>query len=359
LGFLIFRNKRILPDVFRCSEVRKTLPELPPSCENPLLIPNDAHFVWLGPGFSFVHLLAVASAVRSGGFERVIVHHTDALDDVPAFRDAVALERVSTERLMPEALLELAGAGELVDTYRSLDSPASRSNLVRIALLHERGGVYLDTDTVTVRSFDALTARGGAFVGEERLVFPGKAGGPITARLNPVALLRTAARDVLRRVPEGYRGFRHVAALYPKAANNAVIGAEAEHPLLSDLLARAVALPPSKRRIRYALGTHLLQEAVEGYRGADLGVLPPAAFFPLGPEISEHWFRVRPSVDLADIIEPDTVLVHWYASVRTKPHVAHLAPAFVRRHAATQLFSALALPVVDALESGELRRKSG
>jgi hypothetical protein len=323
------------------------------------MIPRDAHLVWLGPGFGFVHLLAVASAALRGGFERVIVHHTDALDGAPAFRDAVALSGVSEERLMPEALLELAGAGALVDTYRSLASPASKSNLLRVALLHERGGVYLDTDTVTLRSFDALTARGGAFVGEERLVFPGKAGGPLTARLRPAALLRTAARDVMRRIPEGYRHFRRVADFYPKAANNAVIGAEARHPLLSELLHRAMTMPPSKRRVRYALGTHLLQEAVEAHRGADLAVLPPPVFFPLGPEISEHWFRVRPSVSLGEVVEPETLLVHWYASVRTKAHVERLDAAFVRSHAETQLFSALAAPVVAALESGERRGRSG
>jgi hypothetical protein len=319
------------------------------------MIPRDAHFVWLGPNFGFVHLLAVASAARSGGFERVIVHHTDALDGAAAFRDVVALGRVSAERLMPEALLELAGAGVLVDTYRALESPASKSNLLRVALLHERGGVYLDADTLTVRSFEPLTARGGAFVGEERLVFPGRAGGPITARLRPSALLRTAARDVMRRMPDGYRHFRRVADLYPKAANNAVIGAEARHPLLAELLRRAADMPPSRRRIRYALGTHLLQEAVAEHRGADLRVLPPSVFFPLGPEISEHWFRIRPSVSLAEVVEPETVLVHWYASVRTKEHVGRIDAAFVRSHLGTQLFSALAAPVVAALESGELQ----
>jgi hypothetical protein len=318
------------------------------------MIPRDGHFVWLGPGFGFVHLLAVASAVLRGGFERVVVHHTDALDGAPAFRDALALRRVSAERLMPEALLELAGAGALVDTYRALESPASKSNLLRLALLRERGGVYLDMDTVTVRSFDTLTARGGAFVGEERLVFPGRAGGPITARLRPSALLLTALRDVMRRLPEGYRYFRRVADMYPKAANNAVIGAEARHPLLDELLARATNMPAARRRVRYALGTHLLQEVVAEYRAADLVVLPPPVFFPLGPEISEHWFRVRPSVSLGEVVEPETLLVHWYASVRTKAHVARLDAAFVRSHARTQLFSALAEPVVAALQSGEL-----
>jgi len=83
-------------------------------------------------------------------------------------------------------------------------------------------------------------------------------------------------------------------------------------------------------------------------------VLPPSAFFPLGPEISEHWFRLRPRVELDEVVAPETYLVHWYASVRSAPHVAKLTPEFVRAHAERQLFSALALPVVAALADGTL-----
>jgi hypothetical protein len=161
--------------------------------------------------------------------------------------------------------------------------------------------------------------------------------------LRPGALARMAVRDVLRRLPNGYRAFRRVEDWYPKAVNNAVLGAEPGHPLVRELIARAVRLPAERRRVRYALGTHLLQEVVADYHGDDLGVLPPAAFFPLGPEISEHWFRARHRVELEAALTAETLLVHWYASVRTARYVTKIDEAYVRAHEKRQLFSALAV----------------
>jgi len=320
------------------------------------LIPRVAHFVWLGAELPWVHLLAVASARSVGGFDQVRFHHTDELADTPPARVLGALDRVVVERLEPEALLERAGATALIDTYRALGTPAAKSNVLRVALLREHGGVYLDTDTVTLKSFEALCARGGAFCGEERLVFPAHLGAPARSRLRPSALVRTLARDVMRRLPNGYQSFRRIEHLYPTAPNNAVLGGEAGHPLFSDLLARMQSLTPAARKVRYALGTHLLQRAVSEFRGPGLTVLPPPVFFPLGPEISEHWFRTRADASLDDVVGPETLLVHWYASVRTRRHVARLDAAFVRDHAKKQLFSALVLPTVRALADESLVR---
>jgi hypothetical protein len=85
-------------------------------------------------------------------------------------------------------------------------------------------------------------------------------------------------------------------------------------------------------------------------------VLPPAAFFPLGPEISEHYFRIRERVAPDQVLGSDTLVAHWYASVRTERHVVRLDPSFIRAHAKKQLYSALALPVLDALSRGSLAR---
>jgi hypothetical protein len=81
---------------------------------------------------------------------------------------------------------------------------------------------------------------------------------------------------------------------------------------------------------------------VADYAGADLHVLEPEAFFPLGPEISEHWFRESARVELDEVLGPRTLLVHWYASVRTRPYVEQIDARFVEAHAERQLFSALA-----------------
>jgi hypothetical protein len=321
------------------------------------VIPRTAHFVWLGTELPWVHSLSVASAALSGGFERVVLHHTDVLDGSPHACALSLLDRVILERLDPETLLADAGAGDLIPTYRSLPTPAGKSNLIRVALLAVHGGVYLDMDTITVRDFGRLCERGGVFLGEERLVFPATSGGGLPPVLRPTALLRTLVRDVLRRHPSGYRQFGRIERYYPRAVNNAVLGAEPRHPFFAALLARVRELPSPERLVRYALGTHLFQRAVVEAPTADLSVLEPSTFYPLGPEISEHWFRMRRRAALEDVVKPETVLVHWYASVRTRRHVALLDPEFVRRHSAQQLFSSLASPVVEALSSGVLVRR--
>jgi len=307
------------------------------------LIAPEAHFVWLGPRFPFVYVLGVVSAARRGGFTRVHFHHTDELADDANHAELAAEPRVTRSRLFPEPVLEAAGGARLVDAYRVLTTPASRVNLLRMALLHERGGVYLDTDTITLRSFAPLLAAGGVFCGEERLVYPGSAGTGLVSRVRPAALARTLARDVMRRLPRGYRYFRRFERHYPTAVNNAVLGAEARHPFLRSLIDLGLSLPEDRRGVRYAFGTHLLQAAVAAWRGPGVRVLPPSTFYPLGPEISEHWFRPSHGARLDEVLAPDTLLVHWYASVRTEAHAPAIDRAWLRAHEHDRLFAALAL----------------
>ena len=100
------------------------------------------------------------------------------------------------------------------------------------------------------------------------------------------------------------------------------------------------------------MGTHLLQRVLGSADPTWVRVLPPAVFYPLGPEISEHWFRMRERLpDLEQVILPETLVVHWYASVRTEQIVPSIDRAYVERHRREQLFSALAARVLDpALE---------
>ena len=58
------------------------------------MIPPIGHFIWYGPDFPWVHLLALRSAATVGGLERVILHHSDDLShnlwweeaqDIPGF----------------------------------------------------------------------------------------------------------------------------------------------------------------------------------------------------------------------------------------------------------------------------------
>src|SRR5512145_2413404 len=252
----------------------------------------DLHFIWLGEHFPWVHWLALASASRNAAVDRLIVYHTDTVTS-EWWPLALDLPRVEARRLDAEGAIEAIGStgGSLIDLFRLLRQAPARSNVLRAALLYVHGGIYLDFDTVTIGSVAPLLDGVGVFCGTERLAFPAGPDPSWTAQRSAAAWVRTVTRDLMRRAPRGWLLFRHLEALYPTAVNNAVLGCQARHPLLAGLLQHMVSLPAGTRQNRYALGTHSLQQVVRAYQGTDLVVHPPEVFYPLGPEISEHWFR--------------------------------------------------------------------
>lgn len=312
-------------------------------------IPSVAHFVWLGPRFPWVNVLAVGSAALRGGFERVVLHC-----DHPEIAEAPGLHRVPKLELRPLDILPLlerargGQGGPLVDIYHRLEAPAARSNLIRAALLDVEGGIYLDTDTITVADLTELRAA-EAFCGEERIIFPATtltSSNPLTWA---AAGVRAAGRSLGRAWPEGWRGFRRIERYYPRGANNAVLASAPGGRFIRSFLDAMLALPRERITVRFALGPHLLQAHLRG--GAEgLVVHPPAVFYPLPPVISQHWFRERRSVRLEDALFPETKVVHWYASVENRQVALRADPSYVRARAARQLFSALAEPFLDALE---------
>jgi hypothetical protein len=76
-------------------------------------------------------------------------------------------------------------------------------------------------------------------------------------------------------------------------------------------------------------------------------VYPAPYFFPLGPEISEHWFKSTKRLDVESMLGPDAYLVHWYASVRTKHIVPTLNRETIRAQAQSVALSALASRFLD------------
>jgi hypothetical protein len=144
---------------------------------------------------------------------------------------------------------------------------------------------------------------------------------------------------------------------YFKGINGAVMGGPAGAPLFAaDLIAMA-ALPAARRSQPYALGPDLLQSLVGQFSGVELVIHEPGVFYPLAPEISTHWFRSgRINLDLA--LRPQTLVVHWYASVRSKPYIALIDPDYVRAHRHTQLYSALVSRVLPhmAMEPAHIGR---
>ena len=126
-----------------------------------------------------------------------------------------------------------------------------------------------------------------------------------------------------------------------RQANNAAMGAEANSAFLADYLGEMAALPIGQIANRTALGPGALQKVVDKHISSDIKLHEPGVFSPLSPEISEHWFRVVQHPQLLEVLLPETRVVHWYASVRTKSLVARIDPAYILKNRHNQLYSAL------------------
>ncbi len=330
----------------------KTKDPTPPP--EPGVIPSTAHFVWYGTRLAYLHALAIRSAATHGGFDAVRLHHADPIEEDPHVIALRELPNVEFVMLDDRRLCDEVAGPKLADLSRELVSPAARSDVARMALLLRDGGVYLDTDTLTIRSFDDLRGAAGAFIGQERIVFPGHVVRSWDPRVKAKAYAMTALRDVYRRIPHGYRPFQRIESHYHLAVNNAVIGSVAGHPFVRACVDEMVRMPVKRRVRRYALGPHLLQAMCTESSASDLHVCAPKVFFPLGPEISAHWFRAYPGgADGREVIDPTTRAVHWYASVRTGKVLTEITgDEDIRRLAPTQLYSSLARRVLDGESIG-------
>jgi len=318
------------------------------------MIPPVAHFIWLGSSFSWLHALAVVSAARSGGFSQIVLHYDHDLSSTPYWSSMQALPGFEARRVELSVLARQADLApqRLASFYDHMASAAARSDVLRTLVLATEGGVYLDTDTVTIKDFASLRQRCGFFCGQEQICFPEWA----TTRHSTGDMLRAyglaAARLGLRFLPSGVRYFHRLASFYDVAVNNAILGCSPQHPFVCQLLEDMLALSLPAARRRYAVGPHLLAATVRRYNGPGLCVLPPSVFYPLGPVISQHWWRnhsAPPRLD--EVVATETTVVHWYGSNRSQKQTALVTPAYVRSHAHHQLFSALALPYLDGFIS--------
>lgn len=307
-------------------------------------IPARVHFCWIGPVLPWAYVIAVLSAAAQGGMDEVLLHHTDELAPGPGLAALRAAPGVRLVRIDPRACLAAAGGqlglGEqLTELYGGLTSPVQRADVLRAAILFLQGGVYLDLDTVTVASLRPLLDV-PQFVGSEHIVWPHW----VRTSRSPVVWTRHLALDVLRKglrlAPGGWRWFRTVERWYFKGINNAIMGAAPGASLFAAYLRAMAAMPVAQRTQPYALGPDLLQGLVAGFTAAELVIHEPGVFYPLAPEISEHWFRPgRPA--LGQALRAETLVVHWYASVRSKPHVARIDPGYIHAQRHRQLYSAL------------------
>jgi len=320
-----------------------------------MTIPARVHFCWLGRSLPWAYVYAVLSAAENSGMEEIVLHHADPLADDARRRALELCPRVRLSRLDPVACLTAAGqavgAGDgLVAIYHTLDNPAIRADMLRVAILYLKGGVYLDLDTVTRTSLvPLLEAR--QFVASERVIWPPF----VRTSRSPALWCRSLTLDLLRktmrRAPRGWEMFRWVEGFCYRAVTNAAMGAEANSGLCARYLRAMAAMAPQQCAQLYTLGPDLLQELADQFSNDELTVMEPEVFCPLPPQISEHWFRVSRSVRLSAALCAQTRVVHWYASVRTRLKVAAMDPQYVREFRERQLYSALVYSCVRTLPS--------
>jgi hypothetical protein len=284
-------------------------------------LPATLHFLWIGPRLPWFARLAIESALRRCPDAQIMLWASHALEQdeqTRALREfsAFQLQPLTERALFAEAPQELP-LDLLARLFATLQKPEARTNIARLLVLAQHGGIYLDTDTLTLRDLAALRGL-GAFCGLEHVIWPLHLRYGVHSYRVLGGPLRGLVRSACARLPRGEQLFRRLSGWYWKAANNAVLGFTPRHPFLSHLLQRIAALPERERELRYRLGTHLLQEAL-AQKGDVLGVhqLAPSYFYPLGPAISQQYFRPRKDAPAAAaaLISPETYVIHWYASV--------------------------------------------
>jgi hypothetical protein len=294
-----------------------------------------------------------------GGYANVVLHGDDpTLLDDPATDDLVQregfrFELIDVDRLFAGSVCAAIGErarDRLHGLWRLLDEPAMRADLVRLAVLLREGGVYLDADAITVASALPLLESPG-FAGLERIALPDN----VRSSRNPTRWLQAgsllAIRDVLSRIAVGPKLFEAMKGLYAPAVNNAIIGACPGHPTIKAALAGAAALPVEKATKLYELGPRLMQRVTEN-RSTDQFVLhAPEVFYPLPPEMSQHYFRrADPSVD-AQLLGASTRVVHLYDSVTRRRVGKPLDATWILAQREATPFARMCEPFLDELAS--------
>jgi len=110
------------------------------------MIPNKLHYVHLnhtGRDWKLHHYLSVKSAYVRGGFESITIW----VDNEPEgewWEQTKSL--VTIQKVIPPT--EIFG--------KPITQPAHQSDVIRLQVLLEEGGVYVDTDTIFVKSFTEL-----------------------------------------------------------------------------------------------------------------------------------------------------------------------------------------------------------
>lgn len=280
-------------------------------------IPNRLIFIWFGNSFPYTNILAIRSAIKANNPQEVLLLHKGLSKDTPELQEFFKLPEFKLQEAGLEWFDDLPDQGLSKELFQELNSPASKANLLRLAALWKIGGVYLDTDTISTKSLADLRELEG-FCGKEHVILPRE----FYLSKNPLKWIgvgvKMAIREVCARIPNGYKLFRYFDKYYSQSVNNAVIGSVPQNPLIKKAFQTISTLSHEEQRLRFRLGTHLMQGVTKNKTSIDFAVLGPNYFYPQGPEISAHWFKkgTRGKLDL--LTTEHTYVVHWYNSVEAR-----------------------------------------
>lgn len=283
-------------------------------------VPRRYLLVWTGATLPYASRLAIERVAQIDPEAEIEVHVEGDTSAHPQLDELIRRHRAVSVHPIRSGH-ELDGVDELTARRcrAALDavpagSASARSNLLRYAVLHRRGGVYVDTDVLLLRPITDL-AGGRAFVGIERVwrhdrarvegrwrwtMLPGTIGFGFAYGLRRLDLSLSAGRARLA------ERIRYVDPFWTRLQlNNAVIGAPSGSDLTGRLLERAAAVDP---RHRYALGPSLLNDTVFD-EPALAHVAPEQVLYPVPPSESHRFFDDR-TLTLPDC----AALVHYVAS---------------------------------------------
>jgi len=289
------------------------------------MIPNRVFFVYLGDNLPWATGIAILSARQVQKAEETVLYIENEISgegfDLIKNDKEILLKKIDESSLFSN----LNDNGVCGNLYKILKSPAAKADLLRLALLYKEGGVYLDTDTITVRPWDDLLQYKG-FCGQEPLAFPQKLlDFPQVKSANPflylVAGFRYAWNFLCANAPHGEQIFRLAERFFNLGVSNAVLAFEAKNKLLEDAFAEICRMSQEEQIRRFGLGPRLFQKLTENKSSEHVKVLPPAYFYPVGPSVFRHIFYDGSAKRLDKILLPQTRVVHWYNGITGKTYL--------------------------------------
>ena len=172
------------------------------------MIPPSFYYYWTGQPFQYVHYLAALSLVKSTPGAQVYIHFEDQPRDNPHWSrlrhlDQVRLVSVDFDRLIKHAGYDPACFGAFLKVAKIVH----RSDFVRYLLLADRGGVYLDFDTLVVRDLTPLLHRSFLVGYQNPDVLGNDVSGAVLGAEPGAAVIRQCLERV-RVVPESLKPLR-------------------------------------------------------------------------------------------------------------------------------------------------------